>query len=181
MKDEALKLALEALTIQSDRVTEIGKKREAITAIKQALSDATHMAAPVPDIPDLIAGALGVSRGTAYDLIREALKEAAPVQEQVAAELERIAQEPPVNGNNLAQARVLMAAQRIRNATPPNVATPLAAQRPWVHATPWRVLTDEQIVETFCKAPHQTQYVAWFAAGVRYAEAHHGITEKGQP
>ena len=42
-------------------------------------------------------------------------------------------------------------------------------------------LTDEQIVDTFCKAPHQTQYVAWFAAGVRYAEAHHGITEKGQP
>jgi hypothetical protein len=41
------------------------------------------------------------------------------VQEQVALELERIAQEPPVNGNNLAQARVLMAAQRIRNTTPP--------------------------------------------------------------
>jgi hypothetical protein len=80
--ERALKLALEALTIQSDRVTEIGKKREAITAIKQALSDATHMAAPVPDIPDLIAGALGVSRGTAYDLMREALKEAAPVQEE---------------------------------------------------------------------------------------------------
>ena len=42
-----------------------------------------------------------------------------PAQEQVAAALERIAQEPPVNGNNLAQARVLMAAQRIRNTTPP--------------------------------------------------------------
>jgi hypothetical protein len=36
-------------------------------------------------------------------------------------------------------------------------------------------LTDEEIVETFCKAPHQTQHVAWFAAGVRYAEATHGI------
>jgi hypothetical protein len=36
-------------------------------------------------------------------------------------------------------------------------------------------LTDEEIVETFCKAPHQTQHVAWFAAGVRYAEAAHGI------
>ncbi len=32
------------------------------------------------DIPDLIAGALGVSRGTAYDMMREALKDAAPVQ-----------------------------------------------------------------------------------------------------
>ncbi|CAB5222797.1 hypothetical protein UFOVP376_26 [uncultured Caudovirales phage] len=38
MEREALKLALEALTIQSDRVTEIGKKREAITAIKEALA-----------------------------------------------------------------------------------------------------------------------------------------------
>ena len=34
-----------------------------------------------PDIPDIIAGALGVSRGTAYDMMREALKEASPVQE----------------------------------------------------------------------------------------------------
>ena len=39
-------------------------------------------------------------------------------------------------------------------------------------------LTDEEIVETFCKAPHQTQHVAWFAAGVRYAEATHGIKGK---
>ena len=38
---EALKLALEALTIQSDRVTEIGKQREAITAIKAALAQPT--------------------------------------------------------------------------------------------------------------------------------------------
>ena len=38
MTKEALKLALEALTIQSDRVTEIGKQREAITAIKKALA-----------------------------------------------------------------------------------------------------------------------------------------------
>ena len=34
------------------------------------------------DIPDLIAGALGVSRGTAYDMMREALAEQpAPVAE----------------------------------------------------------------------------------------------------
>jgi hypothetical protein len=39
MTQEALKLALEALTIQSDRVTEIGKQREAITAIKEALRE----------------------------------------------------------------------------------------------------------------------------------------------
>jgi hypothetical protein len=33
---------------------------------------------PLQDIPDLIAGAFGVSRGTAYDLMRDALKEASP-------------------------------------------------------------------------------------------------------
>ena len=36
------------------------------------------------DIPDLIAGALGVSRGTAYDLMREALAEQSAQQEPVA-------------------------------------------------------------------------------------------------
>lgn len=34
---QALELALEALTTNSDRVTEIGKQREAITAIREAL------------------------------------------------------------------------------------------------------------------------------------------------
>jgi hypothetical protein len=37
-----------------------------------------------PDIADIIAGELKVSRGTAYDMMREALKEAFPVQELVA-------------------------------------------------------------------------------------------------
>ena len=44
-------------------------------------------------------------------------------------------------------------------------------------AQPAMPLTDDVIVEAFCKAPHQTQYVAWFAAGVRFAEAAHGIKE----
>ncbi len=44
----------------------------------------TPPAAPVhDDLADFIAGALGVSRATAYDMMREALKEAAPVQEHV--------------------------------------------------------------------------------------------------
>lgn len=73
-KDEALKLALEALEIQAYNSGD-EKYTQAITAIKQAF------AAPTQDIPDLIAGALGVSRGTAYDMMREALKEASPVQE----------------------------------------------------------------------------------------------------
>jgi len=36
------------------------------------------------DIADIIAGELKVSRSTAYDLMREALKEASPLQEPVA-------------------------------------------------------------------------------------------------
>ena len=120
MSKEAMKLALEALEklvrFESDS-WELGSCRVAGQAIK-ALREALAEQPAQQDIPDLIAGALGVSRGTAYDMMREDLKDASPVQEQVAAELERIAQEPPVNGNNLAQARVLMAAQRIRNTTP---------------------------------------------------------------
>lgn len=47
------------------------------------LSDTTPPASPSQnDLPDFIAGALGVSRGTAYDMMCDALKEAAPLQEQ---------------------------------------------------------------------------------------------------
>ena len=46
------------------------------------------------------------------------------------------------------------------------------------HPPQRKPLTDEQIAETFCKAPRQTQNAAWFAAGVRYAEAVHGIKEE---
>jgi hypothetical protein len=47
-------------------------------------------------------------------------------------------------------------------------------------AQPAVPLTQKQVVDGFCKTPHQTQYVAVFDAGVRFAEAAHGIT-KGQP
>ena len=48
----------------------------------------------------------------------------------------------------------------------------------YTHPPQRKPLTDEQIAETFCKAPRQTQNAAWFAAGVRYAEAVHGIKEE---
>lgn len=41
---------------------------------------------PLQDIPDLIAGAFGVSRGTAYDLMRDALKEASPAAQPATEE-----------------------------------------------------------------------------------------------
>ena len=42
------------------------------------------MTTDIADIADIIAGELKVSRSTAYDLMREALKEASPLQEPVA-------------------------------------------------------------------------------------------------
>ena len=39
MSIEAMKQALEALTIQSDRVTEIGTQRKAITSLRQAIAE----------------------------------------------------------------------------------------------------------------------------------------------
>ena len=101
-KTEALKLALEALEaqhndrtayskakrsanatcgefknnplnelIESGYMHELGKQTEfAITAIREALAE---QPAQQQDLPDFIAGALGVSRGTAYDMMRDAL------------------------------------------------------------------------------------------------------------
>ena len=102
MSKEAMKLALEALMRSRKAVSgdldlagcaygsndpdghryDDAKKAlvtldKAITALREALVEQPAK----QDIPDLIAGTLGVSRGTAYDLMREALKDAAPVQE----------------------------------------------------------------------------------------------------
>ncbi len=68
----AAKLALEALGhlwLFSDEAAVIANP--AIAALREALVEQPAK----QDIPDLIAGTLGVSRGTAYDLMREALQE----------------------------------------------------------------------------------------------------------
>jgi hypothetical protein len=36
-------------------------------------------------------------------------------------------------------------------------------------------LTQDQVVDAFCKLPHKVQYVAIFQAGVDFAERRHGI------
>jgi hypothetical protein len=76
MSKEAMKLALEALEIEqgAHAYLQLGKAdhiENAITALREALVEQPAQ----QDIPDLIAGALGVSRGTAYDMMREALAE----------------------------------------------------------------------------------------------------------
>lgn len=39
-------------------------------------------------------------------------------------------------------------------------------------------LTQTEVVDEFCKLPHQVQHVSVFDAGVRFAEKHHGIGVK---
>ena len=55
-------------------------------------------------------------------------------------------------------------------ALPLYITPPAAQQR--------KPLTQRQVVDGFCKTPHQVQYVAVFDAGVRFAEAAHGIKEE---
>ena len=125
-KDEALKLALKALTPFSTpnwAGTGVDKANEAITAIKQAL--------------------------------------AAPVQEPVAI---------------VDEDGVIVVCNYKYKPGDKLYTTPPAAPVP---------LTQRQVIDGFCKTPNQVQYVAFFDAGVRFAEAAHGITaaapEKGQP
>lgn len=40
-------------------------------------------------------------------------------------------------------------------------------------------LSDDAILHGFCKTPHTNQFVGAFKAGVRFAEAAHGITKTG--
>lgn len=40
-------------------------------------------------------------------------------------------------------------------------------------------LSDDAILHGFCKTPHTNQFVVAFKAGVRFAEAAHGITKTG--
>ena len=92
---EAMKQALDALEYTTNlsrfllnNEANIGpmlKADDAITALREALAEqpvaTLYGSLPVydkpaqQDLPDLIAGALGVSRGTAYDMMREALAE----------------------------------------------------------------------------------------------------------
>lgn len=37
-------------------------------------------------------------------------------------------------------------------------------------------MTDAEVVDGFCKRPHNVQFVSVFSDGVRFAEAHHNIT-----
>jgi hypothetical protein len=120
----------------------------------------------VQDIPDLIAGALGVSRGTAYDMMREALKEATPVQEPVAWIWKY------ANGEE----EVVFVPPRHVDAThvdAPSTITPLyttppAAQRQWVGLTDEAIWSEYQTLWPFHPAeePRMAKDIAKFARAI---------------
>ena len=87
------------------------------------------------DIADIIAGELKVSRSTAYDLMREALKEASPLQEPVAT-----VQSLHVDGKDIGVQAHLH--QHLPVGTK-LYTTPPAAQRQWVE------LTQEEIEDCY--------------------------------
>ena len=103
------------------------------------------------DIPDLIAGALGVSRGTAYDMMREVLKEALLVQEpeivqrvrRYAGQTMRTARNPNITARECIELANWLAA----NTTPP-AAQPSTVPEGWklvpVNPTPEMLAAADQ-------------------------------------
>jgi hypothetical protein len=129
-----------------------------------------------PDIADIIAGELKVSRATAYDMMREALREASPVElvERPCHVFNVTKTGPLTEWEPTTMAFALTDGKHALYTTPP------AAQ-------PAVPLTDEQIGEIgrkhekFAKNGHEW-FDRWTFA--RAIEAAHGIAaapEKGQP
>jgi hypothetical protein len=145
-KDEAHKQEPVRAWFTADEFVEMAERRTKEWA-KQA------------DIPDLIAGALGVSRGTAYDLMRDALKEAAPVQEPVAWYRNEDGIRIYYESNFWDDAAPLYP-------TPPAQPAPVP-------------LTDEQIESLLPDDDTPMSLGEAFVKFARLVEAHHGIT-KGQ-
>lgn len=121
------------------------------------------------DIPDLIAGALGVSRGTAYDLMREALGEPEqPAQQEPVARMDEIwASE---NGHEIPGKTELYA--EFFNEPPPKgtlLYTSLQARVP---------LTPTQVNSMVEKHGIDGDARHWYVIGLVDGEAAHGIGEK---
>ena len=165
----AVKQALEALEALEMVVVDIKTTptayeahRQAITALQSIISqdaldwmaknardlglsyDPTH---DIVDIADIIAGELKVSRGTAYDMMREALKEAFPVQEPVAQSL-KDAVFTVIEGFNIPHDVRKILESAYYNAPPAPQPVPVKTYhdgKPWpVAPKPWVGLTDEE-------------------------------------
>ncbi len=155
MSKEAMKLALEALEIEqgAHAYLQLGKAdhiENAITALREALVEQPAK----QDIPDLIAGTLGVSRGTAYDLMREALaqerssdEQPAPVQEPVEILRKDFHRRMKADGHTQTALAILDSgiylSPTVQNEWENEKKKYIAAQRQWVG------LTDEELEKVF--------------------------------
>ena len=116
------------------------------------------------DIADLIAGALGVSRGTAYDLMREALAEQPAQQQEPVAWMWNdgtVTTDPDRADGTWTPLYTF----------PPIEATPLASQR---SVKPWVGLTDDEIALICAECSLRTPCDIYYARAI---EAAHGIKE----
>jgi hypothetical protein len=164
MTKEALDLALEALEFFKGlalSIEEIERAEEAITAIKQARS--APVQEPVAwgcnryieddngfqigtDEPELAWGKYAPDDNGWWPLYTTPPAQPAPVQEPVGV----FREDDDIGYVDLMpHQQIKLKDGDLVYITPPNVATPLAAQRQsarsaWVHATEWRGLTDEE-------------------------------------
>ena len=153
-KDEALKLALEALgnTWTEPKSEQYKIEKKAIAAIKEALAQPSDSVEQEPE----------VCCGDYATCIKPCTPRgrwlAQPVQEPVAWMC------TPFGDTEYE----FSAHQECENCVP-------------CYATPTKregvKLTDEQIMDAFCVTPGIHQFVQAFKAGARYAEAAHGIKE----
>ena len=107
------------------------------------------------DIPDLIAGALGVSRGTAYDMMREALAEQ-PAQQEPVGEVEQIEIDDDGQASAWFKLHNNVELGQLLYTSPP--------QR--------KPLTDEELEEIVKRGAENKPFHHWFARAI---EAAHGI------
>jgi hypothetical protein len=162
-QQEALRLAFEALEDRSSLM----KWQKARDAIKEALAQPEQPAQPtVPqDIPNLIAGAFGVSRGTAYDMMREALAEQPAQQEPVAWRAPNWGHSDDEWVYRDFDDPVLIADGKPSPNNEPLYTSPPAQRKP---------LTDEEIIKCWGQVSG-TRY--GYVAFARAIEAAHGIKE----
>jgi hypothetical protein len=102
------------------------------------------------DIADIIAGELGVSRGTAYDMMREVLKEASPAQEPMHPEIKKMYED------------YFDKCFREFSAPQPVPVKTYHDGKPWpVQPKPWVGLTDEEMYLNCPNWLSQEQCKAW--------------------
>lgn len=165
---DALKLALEALELCMSRPNYGAPWTEkAITAIRETLAEQLAQEEPVSDtelinrgchyqteltkpaqqqdIPDLIAGALGVSRGTAYDLMREALAEQPAQQQEPVAGFELLREARDNCKASIVEEGISASRKEYRIDLEARLTAAMNTSPP--ASKPWVGLTDEEIIE----------------------------------